>query len=336
VRAGVLEPFGRIQQRFAGRAVFSRVEHRGVQVVPSADYVATEGDLVSVTAPRSTMAAIEALLGPSEQRRLTDDRSHLDMRRIVVSDRAVVGRRLGELDLHGRFGAVATRVRRGDIDLLAHDDIVLLPGDRLRIVTPRQRMAEITAFLGDSERRVAEIDAFGFMAGIAAGLALGLVRVPVFGLGHLALGAAGGPLIVGLVLGRIERSGPLVWQPPYGANLALRQFGTILFLATVGSRSGGALVDAVSSPRGARLVLAALLVVGVTATVIVVIGRRLLGLGGARLAGTLAGLETQPAVLAFADEQTSDERVGTAYAIVFPAAILLKIVLAQVLAIVVR
>ena len=331
VRSGVTLTLAELNERFAGSAVFSRAERGGVQQVPSVDYVAEEGDLVSVTASRATMSEIENVLGPQLSTRLSDDRSRVDVRRIVISDRAAVGRRLGDLKLNERFGAVATRVRRGDVDLLAHDDIVVLPGDRLRVVAPRARMAEVAAFLGDSERRVAEIDAFGFMAGIAVGLALGLVRVPMFGAGHFALGAAGGPLVVGLILGRLERTGPIVWQPPYGANLALRQFGTILFLGTVGSRSGSALVDALSSRQGARLLVAAILVVVATAALTAVVGRRVLGLGGARLAGTLAGLETQPAVLAFANEQTNDDRVGTAYAIVFPAAMLIKIVLVQVL-----
>ena len=123
----------------------------------------------------------------------------------------------------------------------------------------------------------------------------------------------------------------MVWQPPYGANLALRQFGTILFLGTVGSRSGGALSDALSSSRGATVALSALVLVTVTAAVTLVVGRRLLHLGGARLAGVLAGVETQPAVLAFAGEQTTDDRVSTSYALVFPVAMLVKILLAQLL-----
>jgi putative transport protein len=332
VRPGLHISLSEIAERFAGEVVFARLEREGTQAVPSPDFVVQEGDLVSVTAPRASLPDVQAMLGEQAPTQLSNDRTRLDMRRIVVSDRRLTGRRLVDLGLHERFGAVATRVRRGDVDLLAHDDFTVLPGDRLRIVAPRDRISEITSYLGDSERRLAEIDALGFMLGIALGLALGLISVPLFSSGHFALGTAGGPLIVGLVVGRLERSGPIVWQPPYGANLALRQFGTLLFLGTVGSRSGAALVDAMSSPQGAKLVVGALLVVAVTAVFTVVAGRAFLGLGAARLAGTLAGLETQPAVLAFVNEQTADDRVGTAYALVFPVAMLTKIVLAQVLA----
>ena len=329
VRAGATVMLGDLERRFENAAVFARLERDGVQVVPQAESVVQEGDLVSCTAPAVVAEQIEAVLGDRVAAKLSDDRSRLDMRRIVVSDRRLTGRRLAELGLYERFGAVATRLRRGDVNLLAHDDLTVFPGDRLRIVAPRDRMNAVTAYLGDSERRIAEIDAVGFMVGVAIGLAVGLIEVPLLGGGHFALGTAGGPLIVGLLLGRQERTGPIVWQPPYGANLALRQLGTILFLGTVGSRAGDALSSAMTSPRGAKLAAAAVIVVAFTAAAMLVLGRRVVHLGGARLAGTLAGMQTQPAVLAFVNDETGDERVGTSYALLFPIAMLLKIVLAQ-------
>ena len=330
VRDGASVTVRELVDRFAGRAVFARIERDGVQFVPSADVVVQPGDLVSVAAHDEVIPELVAVVGGRVSLQLSDNRSHLDMRRMVVSDRRLTGRRLADLDLYARYGAVATRVRRGDVDLLAHDDVTVLPGDRLRVVAPRDQMSGIAAYLGDSERRIAEIDALGFMVGITVGIALGLVKVPILG-GNFSLGNAGGPLVVGLLLGRLERTGSIVWQPPYGANLALRQFGTILFLGTVGSRSGGALADALGSRRGASLVISAVVLVSVAAMLTIVIGRSLLRLGGARLAGVLAGVETQPAVLAFAAEQSSDDRVSTSYALVFPVAMLVKILLAQLL-----
>jgi putative transport protein len=330
VRGGVGIDLRELAARFGGRVVFARLERDGGQSVPPPDLVPLGGDLLSVVAPRDLHAELLEVLGAEAAVHIADDRSQLDMRRIAVSDRRLTGRRLGDLDLLGRFGAVATRVRRGDVDLLAHAELTLMPGDRVRLVAPRRTMPDLGRFFGDSERRIAEIDALGFMLGIAAGLLLGVVSIPVAG-GHFSLGNAGGPLIAGLVLGRLERSGPFVWQPPYGANLALRQFGTLLFLGTVGSRSGDALVHALRSPQGAKLGASAVVVVAITAAVLLVAGRRWLGLGGARLAGVIAGFETQPAVLAFASEQSDDDRVSAAYALVFPLAMLVKIVLAQIL-----
>jgi putative transport protein len=325
-------PHPRLRELGATAAVFARVERDGEQLVPGPDFEVRDGDFVSVTAPLGVLDEVTARLGHSVVSQLSHDRSRLDMRRIVVSARQITGRRLGDLELHHRFGAVATRVRRGDVDLLAHDDLTLQPGDRVRVVAPREHMVEIGRLLGDSERRVGEFDALGYTFGLAIGTLLGLVEVPLGGGASFALGIAGGPLVVGLVLGRLERTGPITWQPPFGVGMSIRQLGTILFLGTVGSRSGSALLDALSSRQGIKLAAAAVLVVALTATVFVFSCRHLLGLGGARLAGAIAGLETQPAVLAFANEQADDDRVNTAYALVFPVAMLLKIVLAQLLA----
>lgn len=335
VRPHVQVSLADLSVQFQGSAVFARVERDGEQMVAHTNLMLQGGDLVSFTSPRGVVRDIEEVLGDRVAVQLSDDRSRLDMRRIVVSNRQLAGQRLAALELYDRFGAVATRLRRGDVDLLAHDDLVLMPGDRLRVVAPRAKVHEITRFLGDSERRLAEVDAVGFMAGIAIGLALGAIEIHL-GNSTFALGNAAGPLLIGLVLGRLERTGPVVWQPPYSANLAIRQLGTILFLGTVGSRSGGALVDALSSPAGLKLAVSSVAVVALTATAMLLLGRRVLKMSGSRLAGSIAGLETQPAVLAFANEQMADrggdDRVGTAYALVFPLAMLLKIIVAQIIA----
>ncbi len=335
VRPHVQISLAELAEQFQGSAVFARVERAGEQMVAHTNLLLMGGDLVSFTSPRDVVRGVEEVLGDRVAVQLSDDRSRLDMRRIVVSNRQLAGQRLAALGLYEKFGAVATRLRRGDVDLLAHDDIVLMPGDRLRVVAPRAKVHEITRFLGDSERRLAEVDAVGFMAGIAFGLLLGAIEVKL-GSATFALGNAAGPLLIGLVLGRVERTGPVVWQPPYSANLAIRQLGTILFLGTVGSRSGGALVDALSSPAGLKLAVSAVAIVAITGTAMLLVGRRLLGMSGSRLAGSIAGLETQPAVLAFANEQVADhggdDRVGTAYALVFPLAMLMKIIVAQVIA----
>ena len=163
------------------------------------------------------------------------DRSELDYRRIFVSNPKVTGQRLRDLNLPRDFGAIVTRIRRGDIEFLPTGETILEPGDRVRIVTTRQRMTAVTEYLGDSYRALSEIDILTFSAGIAAGLALGAIPIPLPGGIEIKLGIAGGPLLVALVLGALERTGRLNWTLSYSANLTLRQFGLILFLAGIGT-----------------------------------------------------------------------------------------------------
>jgi putative transport protein len=189
----------------------------------------------------------------------------------------------------------------------------------------------VSRHLGDSERGPGDLNPVGLSIGMAAGLLLGLVPLPSPAGGTFALGAAAGPLIAGLVLGHRARTGPVVWSLPYTASQLLQQLGILIFLATAGSRAGGDLVMALRGGEGLDIAIAGLVVTAVAAIALVVLARAL-KLGGPRLAGLVAGAQTQPAVLAFAQERTGgDQRVAVGYALVFPAAMITKIVAAALL-----
>jgi putative transport protein len=310
--------------------LFSRVKHEGRVRVPTEDTVLAPGDLVSAIGRPDDVEALAARVGRPAEEHLPLDRRQLDMRRMTLSNRRLSGLSVGELGLGRRFGAVATRVRRGDVDLLAADDIVVMQGDRIRVIAPRSRLPEVARYLGDSERGPGDLNPLGLSLGLAIGLLVGLIPLPAPGGGTFEIGFAAGPLIVGLLLGRAARTGPVVWSVPYTAGLSLQNLGILIFLAAAGSRAGGDLIDSLQSPAGVRIATAGLIVT-LTAAVALVVVIRSFGLGGGRAAGTIAGAQTQPAVLAFAQERTQDQRVGLGYAMVFPAAMITKILCAQLL-----
>jgi putative transport protein len=246
-----------------------------------------------------------------------------------VSRAEIAGRRLGDLGLQERFGATATRIRRGDVDLLATDESVLEPGDVVRVVAPSCCLDDVGAFFGDSLRGFSEVDVTAFSAGLALGLVVGALTLPLPGGMGLRLGQAGGPLLVGLVLGATQRTGPFVWQVPHGAGMTLRQLGTVLFLAAVGTRSGDAFAHTLTTGEAPAILAAAAVVSASAIFVLLVLGRRLLRLPFGVLSGMLAGLFTQPAVLAFACDQAGDDSPSAGYATVYPLAMVTKLVVAQ-------
>lgn len=291
--------------------------------------VLAEGDLLTVVGTAEALLRAQTVLGERCAEHPELDRSVLDVRRVFVSDPAVVERPIGDLQLHERFGAAVTRIRRGEVEVLATDDTELELGDRVRVVAPRDRLAEVSRFFGDSYRSLAEIDALTFGLGIGLGLLLGRVPFPLPGGGTFELGVAGGPLVAGLVLGRVGRTGPLVWALPFSASVTLRQWGLLLFLGGVGLRSGRQFVETVASPDGLALLGAGAAVTLAAALVTLLAGRYLLRIPFAVLAGTVAGVHTQPAVLAFAHEQANNDLPRLGYTSVFPIASVLKIVIAQ-------
>ena len=312
----------RVRLSYLCRDGRTRVTAPGEDLLPG-DHVVMVGDPASI---KETVPLVGEILDHN----LEDDRSDLAFERIVVSNPDVAGRSVSELNVTKRFGAVITRVRRGDLDLLARDDLDLQLGDHVAVVVPTDELDDIAEWLGDSERRVAEVDGMAFGIGLVLGLLLGIVSFPLPGGQGFQLGAAAGPLIVGMLLGALRRTGPLVWTLPAAANLTIRQIGLMLFLAALGLNAGPQFASLLGSPEGWRAALLAAVMV-VVCCVIQALGAKFLGLSSARAAGGIAGFLGQPAVLQAADARVTDERIEAAYATLFAFAIIVKILLLPII-----
>ena len=326
-----VEALGELVRAQRWHASFGRLK-RGVEVrVATPDVQLRLGDLLTVVGPPLELKRIVAWIGDVAGEQIDRDRSELEMRRIFVSNREVAGHALRDLDLPVRFGAVVTRVRRGDVDFVPDDDTVVELGDRVRVLAHRTTMRDVTQYFGDSYRALSELDVLTFSVGCALGLGVGLLPLPLPGGLDLRLGLAGGPLIVALVLGYLGRTGPVLWTLPYSVNLTVRQLGLILFLAGIGTRAGYDFVSYLANGGGLVALLAGAALTMGAAALMLWGGARLLHLPYGTLAGALAGLQTQPAVLGFALEQTRDESPNVGYAMVYPVAMIAKVLLGQML-----
>ncbi|HET9958510.1 MAG TPA: aspartate:alanine exchanger family transporter [Polyangiaceae bacterium] len=310
---------------------FGRIQRGAALSIVHDETVFHSGDLVTVIGREADVLAAAKEIGSIASEPIDLDRSQIDYRRMFLSNSDVAGRPLSELHLTQRFDAVVTRVRRGDVDLVPTDTFVLELGDRVRVLAPKDRMSELEKLFGDSLRHVSEIDVITFSLGIALGLLLGSIPVPLPSGGTFKLGVAGGPLIVGLILGRVGRTGPLLWISPFGANLTLRQLGLVLFLAGVGLRAGKSFGETLAEGNVLPLMMSGALVTLTSAFGTLVIGHKVMRIPLNVLVGTLAGLHTQPAVLAFGLEKSGKDLPNVGYTSVYPFATIAKIVLAQVI-----
>jgi putative transport protein len=311
---------------------FVRTSHEGKLTLINDENIPAIGDQISAIGPQADVERMASIVGHHvDNVQLEDARNELDRRRIFVSRADLAGKRISELNLRETFGATITRVRRGDQDMLVHDDFVLLLGDRVRVVAPPSSMKKLTRLFGDSYRHLSEIDMASFGIGLALGLLLGLVPIPLPGT-VLHLGNAGGPLVVGLILGGLRRTGPFTWDPPYSANLTLRQFGLVLFLAGIGTKAGPGFFTAITKGTTVLPIVGAGLVLTLVMTLTFLLaGHKLLKVHPDELTGMLAGTQTQPAVLAYAVELSDDERPNVGYSSVYPMAMVFKIIAVQII-----
>lgn len=325
------ETITELSRREKWDVVFGRVKRGDSFLLPGPRGRLRLGDLVAVVGTESELERVAAVLGERCEEEIDLERSEYEYRRIFVSNPRVAGRQLGRLNLYERFGATVTRVRRGDDDFLPHDNMVLQPGDRVRVVSRRDRMADVTSFFGDSYRAVSEVDILTFSLGLALGLLLGIVPIPLPGGITLKLGFAGGPLIVALILGTVERSGNLVWSLPYSVNMTLRQTGLVMLLAGIGTRAGYGFVSTFATEGGFSIFAAGAAITFLTALATLWAGHRLMKIPMNLLIGMVGGCQTQPAILAYTLEQTGNDLPNIGYASVYPVATIGKILLAQVL-----
>ncbi len=320
-----------LSSRHNWHVMFSRIKRRGhfLMANPSARFEA--GDHVAVVGVIEDMEPVTRFLGDQSTEDIQFERSEFDTRRIFVSNQSVVGRKIRDLCLSESHGAMITRIRRGDADFLAHGDMVLELGDRVRVLAPREHMTAVSDFFGDSYRAVSEIDILTFSFGLALGLLLGIVPIPLPGGLTFKLGFAGGPLIVALILGTVGRTGKLVWTLPYSANMTLRQVGLVLFLAGIGTRAGYGFLSTFATGGGFTVFIAGAALTFIAAATTLCIGHYVMRIPMSLLIGMVAGLFTQPAVLGYALEQTENDLPNVGYASVYPVAMIAKILLAQAL-----
>ncbi|MBE6484908.1 MAG: transporter [Actinomycetaceae bacterium] len=319
-----------------GNIQISRHRHgeEGPIWIPDDDDILEKDDLVNVVGAVDDVDEFIELLGHRSSHSLRADRRILDFRRITISEPKLAGKTIAELDkeLDERWGAKISRVRRGDTDMLALPGFMVEMGDRVRVVGPTLKLKEISRWFGDSAKGLTDVNPVALGIGLAIGIFIGEIDIPVPGGSSFSLGAAAGVLIMGLIMGRMGRIGPLVTALPNTVNSVLAEFGLLIFLAQAGTRAGGQIVSAFTGGHWWKI-----LILGAVITLIMAVGlyiamRGIFKMGGTQLSGLLGGAQTQPAVMAFANGRTgSDPRVALGYALVYPVAMITKILVAQVL-----
>ena len=205
------------------------------------------GDAVLVVAEsEEAIAKAAAQLGTLEPGRLASDRADLDYIRVFVGKASVVGIPLASLPMPSGYPTHLLHVRRYDADLVPSPDLMLEFGDRVGVLMPPDRKEEIRRHFGDTVKAAAEFSYVSLGLGMVMGVLLGLIPIPIPGVGIVTLGIGGGPLIVALILGKLRRTGPMLWTMPLPANIVLRNFGLAMFLAAVGVNAGQPFVRTVA------------------------------------------------------------------------------------------
>ena len=330
-------PIARIPSIDDGDVVVSRVlPANGKQLrVASPDTVIHTGDVLLAVGPREGLEDLRVVVGAESTVDLTKLPSHISARRILVTQNSALGRTVDELDLVRKYGVAITRVRRGEIELPPSPQVRLQFGDTVMAVGEEEALKKAQSELGDSPKRLNHPQIIPIFVGIALGVVLGSIPIPLDKLGLMPapvkLGLAGGPLLVALVLSRLGHVGPLVWYLPQSANFALREVGIVLFLAAMGIKSGGVFFEKLGEPTGWYWMAAGAVITLVPLLTVSLFARAVKKLNYMTLTGLMAGSMTDPPALQFAGTISQSDQPSLAYASVYPLVMLLRVLAAQIL-----
>lgn len=316
-------------RQYKWKVVFGRTRQGEEVFLPNFDTRIQLGDILTIVGAKEELEKAKTVLGAYSDFTLSEDASTYQVSRIFVSNPKIAGNSIATLNITEQYSAIITRVRRGDVDVLANSSTVLELGDRIRFVALKKDLPALRKMFGDSYDASSRIDLFSFGLGMAIGLLLGMVTFTLPGDIKFSLGFAGGPLIIGLILGSLRRSGPIVWTLPYSANLTLRQFGLILLLASIGIQSGHTFFSTFSEGGEAGYIfLAGTIISCVSAFITLWIGYKLVKIPFSFLMGMVSN---QPAILEFSMQKTNNPLPTFGYTIMFPIALIIKIVYVQLI-----
>jgi putative transport protein len=288
------------------------------------------GDRVLVVGSPEQLHRVELGVGSRVDEDLRKAPGLLLSKRVIVTNKIMVGKTIDDTQISQRFGVTVTRVSRQDMILTAMPNMRLQFGDMLNLVGEEAALESAAKALGNSVRQLNETSFASIFVGITLGILLGLYPWTIPGVPiPLRLGLAGGPLIVAILMGRLGKIGPLVIHMPINANTAFRELGIIFFLACVGLGAGANFVETAFSAAGLQWMALGAAVTTLPLLVVGFIARKWLKMNYLTLVGVLAGSMTDPPALAFANKLANSDCPALAYANVYPLTMLLRILVAQ-------
>ncbi len=303
---------------------------RGQEILtPHADEALKLQDLVLVVGPATDMETMKVLIGEEVALEIPESDAARS-RWILISSRQFSGRRIGNLEISHLYGVILTRVRRSGIEFVPHSNFVLEAGDEVRISGIPADLARFESLTGRDRESLEETDIFSFAAGLALGVLLGLVRIPVLPELSLSFGIAGGPLIIGLLLGYFGRFGHLTARMPKAAKFVVGELGLFLFLAAAGCAAGEHFL-AVLQNEGWRFILCGFLITVFPVWMAALTGHFLFRMNLLLLLGMITGGMTSTPALGVLTSGTRSDIPALGYTAIYPLAVLLTTLAAQLL-----
>lgn len=328
-----------ISQDTHTKFIISRIWRDKEVILPQGSTVLENHDNLLVIANKDDVASMEILFGQTVRRDWNKEQidwnkidSNVESRIIVLTKSELNGKLLGQLRLRDMYNVNVSRVVRGDIKLLATEDLRLRYGDHLTIVGTPRDIDHAEHFLGNSVKTLNEPNLGNIFLGMILGLAIGTIPINLPGMeSPIRLGIAGGPIIMGILVGTFAPRFHMVSYTTRSASLMLRKLGLSLYLACIGLDAGRGFLDTVFRPEGLMWVGLGFLLTVLPIFIIALIALRTKKYDFGSICGILCGAMANPMALVYANDTTKGETSNISYATVYPLGMFIRVIIAQVL-----
>lgn len=319
--------------------VISRVWRDGAVSIPTSDKILKENDRLLVITTEKDVPALTILFGEQENRDWNKEDidwnaidSKLISKHIVISRPEINGKKLGSLRLRNTYGINISRVLRSGVQLLATPGLVLQLGDRLTVVGEAAAIHNVEKVLGNTVKTLKDPNLASIFIGIVVGLIVGSIPIAVPGISSpVKLGLAGGPIIIGILIGSYGPRLHLVTYTTRSANLMLRGIGLSLYLACLGLDAGSHFFETVMCPEGALWIGLGFLITFVPVVIMALVALRLCRMDFGSTCGMLCGSMANPMALNYANDIIPNDNPAVSYATVYPLGMFTRVIIAQLI-----
>ncbi len=328
-----------IAQQSQHRFVISRLWRDGRVSIPTSDKTLQQNDVILVITTPTEADALRLIFGEQEQKDWNAENidwnaidSQLISQRILVTRPEINGKRLSSLRLRNNYGINISRVYRSGVQLLATPDLLLQLGDRLTVVGEAEDIRRVEKILGNAVKSLNEPNLIAVFIGLILGLTLGSIPIAIPGISiPVKLGLAGGPILVGILIGTFGPRLHMITYTTQSANLMLRALGLSMYLACLGMDAGAHFFETVMRPEGALWLGLGFLLTFVPVVAVGLLALRVQHLDFGSVTGLLCGSMANPMALNYANDTIEGDNPSVSYATVYPVCMFLRVILIQII-----
>lgn len=319
--------------------VISRIWRNGIVSIPTSDKILKENDRLLVITTEKDAPALTILFGEQENRDWNKEDidwnaidSQLISKHIVVSRAEINGKRLGSLRLRNNYGINISRVLRSGVQLLATPELILQLGDRLTVVGEAAAIHNVEKILGNTVKTLKDPNLASIFIGIVLGLIVGSIPIAIPGISSpVKLGLAGGPIIVGILIGAYGPRFHMLTYTTRSASLMLRGIGLALYLACLGLDAGAHFFETVVRPEGVLWVGIGFLITFIPVVIMALVSLRICKMDFGNTCGMLCGSMANPMALNYANDIIPNDNPAVSYATVYPLGMFTRVIIAQLI-----